>query len=53
MKLRFDDAEFDTQLQCTAAKAACRACDLGEILAIARRFEPGGHESWRLRALWP
>jgi hypothetical protein len=37
MKLFFDDAEFDAQLQRTAAKTACRAADLGQILAVARR----------------
>lgn len=41
MKLFFDDVEFDAQLQHTAAKAACGACDLGEILAIATRIVPG------------
>jgi hypothetical protein len=41
MKLFFDDTEFDTQLQRTAAKTACRAADLGQILAVARRITPG------------
>jgi hypothetical protein len=46
MKLFFDDAEFDAQLQRTAAKTACRAADLGQILAVARRITPGDYGSW-------
>jgi Alpha/beta hydrolase family len=46
MKLFFDDAEFDAQLQRTAAKAACRAADLGQVLAVARRITPGDYASW-------
>src|SRR5262245_33257700 len=46
MKLYFDDADFDYQLQRTAAKGAYRACDLGEIFAIASRIVPGDYESW-------
>jgi pimeloyl-ACP methyl ester carboxylesterase len=46
MKLFFDDAEFDGQLQRTAAKAACRAADLGQVLAVARRITPGDYGSW-------
>jgi hypothetical protein len=46
MKLFFDDAEFDAQLQRTAAKTACRAADLGQILAVARRITPGDYGTW-------
>jgi hypothetical protein len=46
MKLFFDDADFDAQLQRTAAKAAYRACDFGEVFAIARRITPGDYDSW-------
>ena len=46
MKLFFDDAEFDAQLQRTAAKTACRAADLGQVLAVARRITPGDYGSW-------
>jgi hypothetical protein len=46
MKLFFDDTEFDAQLQRTAAKTACRAADLGQVLAVARRITPGDYGSW-------
>jgi len=46
MKLFFDDPEFDGQLQRTAAKAACRAADLGQVLSVARRIVPGDYASW-------
>jgi hypothetical protein len=46
MKLFFDDVEFDGQLQRTAAKAACRAADLGQILSVAQRITPGDYASW-------
>ena len=46
MKLFFDDAEFDGQLQRTAAKAACRSADLGQVLSVARRIVPGDYASW-------
>ena len=46
MKLFFDDAEFDAQLQRTAAKAACRAADLGQVLSVARHVTPGDYASW-------
>lgn len=46
MKLFFDDAEFDAQLQRTAAKVACRAADLGQVLGVARRITPGDYASW-------
>ena len=46
MRLFFDDAEFDSQLQRAAAKAACRAADLGQVLSVARRIKPGDYASW-------
>ncbi len=46
MKLFFDDAEFDGQLQRTAAKAGCGSCDLGEVLALSARITPGDYDSW-------
>src|SRR5262249_8581297 len=46
MKLFFDDPEFDGQLQRTAAKAACRAADLGQVLSVAHRITPGDYASW-------
>lgn len=46
MKLYSDDAEFDQQLQRTVAKASSRACDVGEVFAIAHRIEPGNLDSW-------
>lgn len=46
MKLFFDDAEFDAQLQRTAAKVACHAADLGQVLSVARRITPGDYASW-------
>src|SRR5262249_54037681 len=46
VKLFFDDPEFDGQLQRTAAKTACRAADLGQVLAVARRIVPGDYDSW-------
>ena len=41
MKLFFDDTEFDAQLQRTAAKTACRAADLGQVLAVGPPHTPG------------
>lgn len=46
MKLFFDDAEFDGQLQRTAAKVAARAADLGQVLSVAARIVPGDYASW-------
>jgi fermentation-respiration switch protein FrsA (DUF1100 family) len=46
VKLYFDDPEFDLQLQRTFAKAVCRACDVGEVFAVAHRIEPGNLDSW-------
>jgi dienelactone hydrolase len=46
VKLFFDDAEFDGQLQRTAAKTVCRAADLGQVLAVARRITQGDYDSW-------
>jgi hypothetical protein len=36
VKLYVDDAEFDAQLQRTAAKIAYGCADLGEVFAIAQ-----------------
>ena len=33
-------------MQRTAAKAACRAADLGQVLSVARRITPGDYASW-------
>lgn len=46
MKLFFDDADFDGQLQRTAAAAYSRSADLGEMLAAAARVKPGDNDSW-------
>jgi hypothetical protein len=46
VKLYFDDAEFDDQLQRTFAKAVCRVSDVGEVFAVAHRIEPGNPDSW-------
>ncbi len=46
MKLYFDDADFDQQLQRTFAKAQSRMCDVGEVFAIAHRIVPGDLVSW-------
>ncbi len=46
MKLYFDDADFDQQLQRTIAKASSRVCDVGEVYAIAHRIEEGNLDSW-------
>jgi len=46
VKLYFDDADFDQQLQRTFAKAVCRMCDVGEVFAVARRIKPGNLDSW-------
>ena len=46
MKLYFDDADFDQQLQRTFAKASSRVCDVGEVLAVAHRIVPGNLDSW-------
>lgn len=46
MKLHFDDADFDQQLQRTFAKASARCCDVGEVFAVAHRIEEGNLDSW-------
>lgn len=46
MKLYFEDADFDQQLQRTVAKAQSRVCDVGEVFAVAHRIEPGNLDSW-------
>jgi dienelactone hydrolase len=46
MRLYFDDPEFDGQLQRTVAKAWYGFCDIGEVLAVASRIEPGNYDSW-------
>ena len=46
MKLYFDDADFDQQLQRTFAKAQSRVCDVGEVFADAHRIVPGDLDSW-------
>ena len=46
VKLFFDDAEFDGQLQRTAAKACYGCTDLGEMFAVAARIPAGDYDSW-------
>ena len=46
MKLYFDDAEFDGQLQRTAAAAYSGAADLGEMMVAAGKVTPGDNDSW-------
>ena len=46
MKLYFDDADFDAQLQRTASAAYSGSADLGEALATAARIKPGDPASW-------
>jgi len=46
MKLYFDDADFDGQLQRTLAAAYAGAADLGEAMATARLIKPGDPASW-------
>jgi Esterase FrsA-like len=46
MKLYFDNADFDQQLQRTIAKSSSRVCDVGEVFAIAHRIVPGDLDSW-------
>jgi hypothetical protein len=45
-KLHFDDADFDGQLQRTAAAAYAQSADLGEMLVAAARVTPGDNDSW-------
>jgi hypothetical protein len=46
MKLVFDDAEFDGQLQRAVSKAYERCSDIGECLATAQRIQQGDYDSW-------
>lgn len=46
MRLYFDDADFDGQLQRTAAAAYSQSADLGEMLVAAGKVRPGDNDSW-------
>ena len=46
MKLFFDDATFDGQLQRTVAKCDHGMANAGECLTIATAIEPGDRDSW-------
>ena len=46
MKLYFDDADLDGQLQRTATAALSSSADLGEMLVAAQRITPGDAASW-------
>jgi pimeloyl-ACP methyl ester carboxylesterase len=46
VKLYFDDANFDGQLQRTVGKADSGMANVGECLSIAERIVPGDRESW-------
>ncbi len=46
MKLYFDDAAFDGQLQRSVAKADAGMANVGECLAIAEQVTPGDRDSW-------
>jgi hypothetical protein len=46
MKLYFDDADFDGQLQRSVGKADSGMANVGECLAIAERITPGDRDSW-------
>jgi len=46
MKLYFDDANFDAQLQRTVGKADSGMANVGECLSIADRIVPGDRDSW-------
>ena len=46
MKLYFDDADFDGQLQRTALAAYAQSADLGEMLVTAAKVTPGDNDSW-------
>jgi hypothetical protein len=45
MKLFFDDAEFDGELQRAISKAYERCSDIGECLATAQRIQQGDYDS--------
>lgn len=46
MKLYFDDASLDGQLQRSVGKADSGMANVGECLAIAERITPGDRDSW-------
>ncbi len=46
MKLYFDDAAFDGQLQRSVGKADAGMANVGECLAIAAQITPGDRDSW-------
>jgi len=46
MKLYFDDANFDGQLQRSVGKADSGMANVGECLAIAAQITPGDRDSW-------
>jgi hypothetical protein len=46
MKLYFDDASFDGQLQRSVGKADSGMANVGECLAIAGQITPGDRDSW-------
>lgn len=50
MKLFFDDAAFDGQLQRSVGKCDAGMANVGEVLYIASRITPGDRESWH--AAW-
>ena len=46
MKLFFDDAPFDGQLQRSVAKCDSGMANVGECLYIASQITPGDRDSW-------
>ncbi len=46
MKLYFDDAVLDGQLQRTVGKSEAQMASIGECLAIAEQIDPDDRESW-------
>src|ERR1700744_5807828 len=46
MKLSFEDAAFDGQLQRSVGKADSGMANVGECLAIADGIVPGDRDSW-------
>lgn len=46
MKLRFDDTDFDGQLQRSVGKTDSGMANVGECLAIADQVIPGDRDSW-------
>lgn len=46
MKLFFDDANFDGQLQRTVGKCDAGMANVGECMYIASRIAPGDRDSW-------